>query len=182
MTTIATRERSPLRTDHWLAVAATFFAIAVLVHNSDHVRRGADSVNLDVFWIGSSAIFLEIGLVVLGLMRHRLAALAATAGGFVLAAGYLVTHFLPEHGLLSDSFVSATDVSPLSWFAASLEVTAAITLGVTGLIALRARGGLASATQPNPEQRSLRAAMLHPVVLAMIAGNAVILAVSLVQL
>jgi hypothetical protein len=120
--------------------------------------------------------------VVLGIMRHRLAALAAMAGGFALAAGYVITHFLPEHGLLSDSFVSANDVSPLSWFAASLEVAAAITLGITGLIALRERGGLASATRAHEEQGTVRDALVHPVVVAMIAGNAVILAISFGQL
>ena len=182
MSAIDTRHRPGIRTDAWLAGAATVFAVAVLIHNSDHLRRGADSVNLDVFWIGTSAMFLEVGLVVLGLMRHRLAALAATAGGFSLAAGYVVTHFLPDHGFLSDSFVSATDVSPLSWTAASLEVAAAVTLGVVGLLVLRAGGGLASATRPKAEQRDLRDALLHPVALAMIAGNAVILVVSLVQL
>ena len=158
------------------------FATAVLIHNSDHLRRGADSVNLDVFWIGTSAMFLEVALVVLALMRHRLAPLAATAGGLGLAAGYVVTHFLPEHGFLSDSFVSATDVSPLSWTAASLEVATAVTLGLVGLLALRERGGLASATRPNPDQRPLRDGLLHPVALTMIVGNAVILIVSVLQL
>ncbi|MEY2404788.1 MAG: hypothetical protein QOD38_2339 [Acidimicrobiaceae bacterium] len=171
-----------VRTDAWLPAAATFFAVAVLIHNSDHLRRGADAVNLDVFWIGTSAIALEVALVVLGVMRHRLAPLAAAAGGLALAAGYVITHFLPEHGFLSDSFVSARDVSPLSWFAASLEVTAAITLGVVGLVVLRERGGLASATRPRQDQRSLRAALVHPVVLAMLIGNAAILAISLVDL
>ena len=182
MTAISPRERTQLRTDRWLAAAATFFAIAVLVHNSDHLRRGADSVNLDVFWIGTSAIALEVSLVVLAIMRHRLAALAATAGGFALAAGYVITHFLPEHGLLSDSFVSATNVSPLSWFAASLEVAAALTLGVAGLVVLRERGGLASATTVHAEQTRVSAALVHPVVLTLIGGNAVILAISLAQL
>jgi hypothetical protein len=165
-----------------LAAAATFFAVAVLIHNSDHTRRGADSVNLDVFWIGTSAILLEVGLVVLGLMRHRLAPLAASVGGFSLAAGYVVTHFLPEHGLLSDSFVCASDVSPMSWFAASLEVTAAITLGVVGLIVLRERGGLAAATETHDDQLPLRAGLLHPVTVAMIIGNAAILVISFAQL
>jgi uncharacterized membrane protein YgdD (TMEM256/DUF423 family) len=175
-------DRTKLRTDLSLAAAATFFAAAVLIHNSDHLRRGVDSVSKDVFWVGTSAIFIEVGLVVLALQRHRLAALAATAGGLALAAGYLFVHFLPARSWLSDSFISATDVSPLSWFAASLEVTAAVTLGVVGLMTLRQRGGLAAATQPNPEQRHLRDGLLHPVALAMIGGNAVILVLSFAQL
>ena len=118
----------------------------------------------------------------LACQRHRLAPLAATAGGLSLAAGYVLVHFLPARGWLSDSFTSATNVSPLSWFAASLEVAAAITLGVVGLLVLRERGGLASATRPTDGQRSLSNALLHPIALAMIAGNAAILAISLAQL
>jgi hypothetical protein len=175
-------DRTEVRTDLWLAAAATFFAAAVLIHNSDHLRRGVDSVSKDVFWVGTSSILLEVGLVVLACQRHRLAALAAAAGGLSLAAGYLLVHFLPTHSWLSDSFTSATNVSPLSWFAASLEVAAATTLGVVGLLVLRERGGLTSATRPNREQRSLRDALLHPVALAMIAGNAAILVISLARL
>jgi hypothetical protein len=174
-------QRSSDGTDARLAAAATFFAAAVLIHGADHVRRGIDSVGRDVFWAGTSAIALEVGLVVLAHQRHRLAPLAAAAGGFALAAGYLVVHFLPDHGWLSDSFTSAAHVSPLSWIAASLEVIAALTIGTVGLIVLRERGGLASAARPHAEQAPLRAALLHPVVLAMIAGNIVILAISFAQ-
>ena len=170
------------RTDAWLLAAAAFFTVAVLIHNSDHVRRGADAVSTDVFWVGTSSIAVEIALVVLATQRHRLAPLAAAAGGLSLAAGYVLVHFLPARGWLSDSFTSATGVSPLSWIAASLEVAAAVTLGVVGLIVLRERGGLASATRPHDQQLSLRDGVLHPIALAIIVGNAAILAISLAQL
>jgi hypothetical protein len=182
MNVTALQQRRALSSDQMLAAAATFFAIAVLIHNSDHVRRGADSVHLDVFWIGSAAITLEVSLVVLSIMRHRVAPLAAATGGLFLAVGYVVAHFLPSHPFLSDSFVSASNVSPLSWFAASLEVVAALTLGVTGLVLLHDRGGLASAGRPNAAQGRLGDVLTHPVVAAVIAGNAVILAASLAQL
>lgn len=168
--------------DRWLVAAATFFTVAVLVHNSDHLRRGVSAVSKDVFWVGTSSIIIEVGLVVLACQRHRLAPFAAAASGFSLAAGYILVHFLPSRSWLSDSFTSATNVSPLSWFAASLEVLAAVTLGVVGLMVLRERGGLASATRPWKEQRSLRDALSHPVALTMIVGNAVILVASLTQL
>jgi hypothetical protein len=179
--TLTPVNRTDRRTDARLVAAAGFFTLAVLIHNSDHVRRGNDAVSKDVFWVGTSAIALEVALVVLATQRHRLAPLAAAAGGLSLAFGYVFVHFLPARSWLSDSFTSATDVSPLSWFAASLEVVAAITLGVVGLAALRERGGLASATQPNPEQRSLHEALVHPIALAMIAGNVAILAISFAQ-
>jgi hypothetical protein len=177
---IAPRERTS--TDRRLEAAAVFFAIAVLVHNSDHVRRGAQTLHLDVFVAGTSAIVLEVALVVLPVMRHRVAPLAAAVGGFALAAGYVVTHFLPAHPVLSDSFVSK-NVSPLSWFAASLEVVAALTLGIVGLRTLRERGGLvsAAANRDEPPVVPLRTALLHPAVLALVVGNAVILVISVAQ-
>jgi hypothetical protein len=175
-------DRSRTRTDLRLLAAAAFFTVAVLIHNADHVRRGADAVSKDVFWVGTTSIALEVALVVLATQRHRLAALAATAGGLSLAAGYVLVHFLPARGWLSDSFTSASNVSPLSWTAASLEVVAAATLGVVGLMVLRERGGLASATRSSEAQRSHRDALLHPVALAMIVGNAAIIVISFAQL
>jgi hypothetical protein len=166
MQTLDVVGRTRPRTDGWLVAAATFFTVAVLVHNSDHLRRGVDVVSKDVFWVGTSSIIIEVGLVVLACQRHRLAPLAAAVGGLSLAAGYLVVHFLPSRSWLSDSFTSATNVSPLSWFAASLEVFAAVTLGVVGLIVLRDRGGLASAARPwegqtQPPRRTVSSGRPH---------------------
>lgn len=182
MTSTTAPERTTARIDAWLIGAATFFTVAVLIHNGDHVRRGSDAVSTDVFWAGTASIALEIAVVVLACQRHRLAPLVATASGFGLAAGYLFVHFLPERSWLSDSFTSATNVSPVSWFAASLEVIAAITLGAVGVLALRASGGLASAARPDPDARPLREGLLHPAALTMIAGNAAVLVVSFAQL
>jgi hypothetical protein len=174
---------STVRRDGMLLVgAAAFFTLAVLLHNADHARRGADSVSRDVFWLGTAGIALEVGVVVLATQRHRLAALAAAAVGFPLALGYVVVHFLPARSLFSDSFTSATNVSPLSWSAASLEVVAALALGITGLVVLHRRGGLASAAQPNPDERSVQRALAHPIAVAMILGNAILLAISFAQL
>ena len=91
-----------------------------------------DSVSRDVFWVGTSGVVIEVGIVVLVCQRHRLAPLAAVAVGWSLAPAYVLVHFLPARSWLSDSFTSAHQVSPLSWFAASLEVLAALVLGVTG--------------------------------------------------
>ena len=181
-TSAAPAARREVTLDGLLFGAAAFFAVAVLVHNSDHLRRGADAVKLDVFWIGSAAIFLEVGLVVLAVARHRIAPLASALVGSGLAAGYLLVHFLPARSWLSDSFTSAVNVSPLSWFAASLEVAAAVALATAGLIVLRRRGGVASAREPNPEERPLAEAVRHPLSLAMIVGNAIILTASIAQL
>jgi hypothetical protein len=73
-------------------------------------------------------------------------------------------------------------VSPLSWAAASLEVVAAVVLGVAGVLALRERGGLASAARSSSAQRGVVEGATHPIALVMIVGNAAILASSLIQL
>ncbi len=87
----------------------------------------------------------------------------------------------PGWSWLSDSFTSAVGVSVLSWTAATLEVLAVTTLGLVGFLILRARGGLVSAADAHPSQRPVREALLHPVSVAMIVGNALILSISFVD-
>lgn len=168
--TLARATTTPLR------AAATFFALAVLIHNSDHLRRGGDAISADVFWLGSAAIILEVAVVVLVFMRHPAAPLVATAVGFQLALGYLAVHFTPERGWFSDSFVSG-DGSVLSVAAASLETVAALGLGVVGAIALRHQGepGVRAGAGTVPLAEVLR----HPLVVAMVLGNVVIFVGSL---
>jgi hypothetical protein len=55
--------------DRLLHLAAIVFAIAVLVHNSDHLRRGGDSVPTDVFVLGTLGMILEVAVVALVLMQ-----------------------------------------------------------------------------------------------------------------
>jgi hypothetical protein len=186
MTTIDATTVAPLQdtgtADRILLGAASLFALAVLVHNSDHLRRGADSIGRDVLWAGTAAVLVEVAAVVLACQRHRLAPLAAVTIGWSLAPAYVLVHFLPARSWLSDSFVSASSVSPLSWFAASFEVVAALALGLAGWMVLRRRGGLASAAQPYRAERPLTTALLHPLALAMLAGNVVILVLTMAQL
>lgn len=170
------------RGDRLLLAAATLFTVAVLVHNSDHVRRGIDSVSRQVFWVGTAGILVEVGVVVLACQRHRVAPLAAVAAGWSLAPAYLLVHFLPAHWWLGDSFTVAHHVAALSWFAASFEVVAATLLGLAGWVVLQQRGGLASAARPHEPQRSTLAGFLHPVAAAMLLGNVVIVAISFSQL
>jgi hypothetical protein len=178
---VATPDRSRARDDRLLGWAATFFAVAVLLHNADHLRRGADAVGTDVFWVGSAAVLAEVAVVVVVFLRHATAPLAAVAIGAPLAAGYVLVHVTPERGWLSDSFVNG-DVSALSWAVALLEIAAAVTLGMVGAAVLRRRG-LADAAQPPPiPGRSLGEVLAHPVVAAMVVGNVVIFAASVADL
>lgn len=172
-----TIQRSEVESDRSLQVAAAVFTAVVLFHNGDHVRRGAEAVSSDVFWAGSASIVLEVGIVVLILLGHRLAPLAAAASGFALAAGYVLVHLLPPRGWLSDALFSG-GAEAISQVAALTEVAGALLLGVAGWSALRRRGGPVSATEDVP-LRPWSAVLTNPVVLAMGLGNAVIFVVSI---
>ena len=168
MTETLTRPRTGTAPLH---AAATFFAVAVLVHNGDHLRRGGDSVSGDVFWLGSAAILLEILVVVLVYMRHPFAPMLATVAGFQLALGYLGVHFTPERTWFSDSFTDGAQAASIA--AASLETTAALVLGVVGAMALRRRAYDGVDTVPFGD------VVRHPVVVAMVIGNVAVFAGSL---
>ncbi len=161
--------------------AATFFTVAVLLHNGDHLRRGSGSVEGDVVWAGSLAILLEVGVVAAIFMRHRVAPLLAAASGAGLAVGYVVVHLMPGRGWLSDPLFDG-GASWMSQSAAMLEIAAAVALGAAGWTALQARGGLASATSGPVAERTASEGLLHPVVLAMAVGNALIFAFTIAGL
>jgi hypothetical protein len=127
-----------------LRLAAIGFAVAVVLHTADHLRRGLGSVDGDVQLAGNLALVLEVGVVVLVLIEHRWAPLAAAVVGGSLAAGYVLVHVLPGRGWLSDPLFSGA-ASPVSQTAALLEIAAATWLAVAGVAELRQRGGLASA-------------------------------------
>jgi hypothetical protein len=178
---VAVATRSVVDVDAWLLRAAGLFAVAVVLHNGDHLRRGPGSTSADVTWLGTFGVVVEVAVVVLVCQQHRLAPLAAAVTGVTLAAGYVLVHFLPERSWFSDSFTSAADVSPLSWLAASLEVVAAVALAVAGLAVLSRRGGLASASRPHPGQLSLREGLLHPLALSFALSQVVTLAITAAQ-
>ena len=167
--------------DRWLRWAASFFVIAVLFHNGDHARRGADSVSADLFWVGLLGILVEVGIVVFVFLGHRLSALAAASTGFSLAGAYVVVHGLPQRGWLSDPLLESGSAT-VSRATAILLIVAAVALGMVGAVVLRRRGGLAAATVSLGPSRPLADVLAHPVVIAMIAGNAVIIALSLADL
>jgi hypothetical protein len=134
----------------WLRPTAAFFALAVILHNADHLRRGVDATGRDVLWLGTAGIALEVLIVALIFARHRWAPLVAAVVGFNLAIGYVVVHFLPARSWFSDSFTSAQHVSWLSWSATSLEVVAAVMVATVACAVLASRGGVAVTTSRSP--------------------------------
>jgi hypothetical protein len=108
------------------------FAVALLVHGADHLRRGTDVLSGEVMWAGTVQNAGALVTLVLVFTRHRLAPLAAILIGFTSAFGFTVVHFLPEHGFFSDAFPGAdahADVTPFSWAAAAFEVVVDLAIG-----------------------------------------------------
>lgn len=167
------------RTVAWarLRAAAAVFTLAVLVHNFDHVRRGVDTLSKDVFWAGTAALIVEIAIVWLVFAGHRRAPSVSVAGGFSLAAGYLFVHFTPARSWLSDS-LAAEHAAAVSWFAASFETIGALLVALAALAVLRA----GAASDPAGGDGNLVRALTHPVVLAALVGNAIVLAISFASL
>jgi len=134
-------------TDFYLQTTAVIFAAAVLVHGSDHVRRGLDASPTAVMIAGSIQAVVVLIAVVLVFRRTRWAPQAAIVAGFASAALFIYAHVLPTYAhvlpgfwTLSDSFVSEphTHVSWFSWVTAVLEIITGIVFGVAGARALRA--------------------------------------------
>jgi hypothetical protein len=170
------------RAQRRLLIAGAVFAAAVIVHNADHIRRGADAITRDVFWLGVPAVLVEVGLVVVIFQRNWVAPLAALVYGPFLAAGYVEVHFLPRHGFLSDSFTSAVHVSPLSWFAASFEIVGALAIAVCGWRLLRSQGGLHSLAAANRPASAFQASRIHPITVVTVISQAAVLVISFIQL
>lgn len=178
--TLPTSVDDDLAGDRWLLWAATVFTGAVLFHNIDHARRGAHSVSTDLFWVGLFGIVVEVGIVLLVFLRHRMSALAATSVGFSLAAAYVIVHVLPRRAWLSDPLFESGPEN-VSRAAALVLIVAAVTLGMVGAAVLRRRGLAAATAGPGPS-RPLTSVLTHPVVAAMVVGNAVVVAVSIADL
>ncbi|MFD5174521.1 hypothetical protein ACFWM1_01825 [Nocardia sp. NPDC058379] len=126
-----------------LRAATAVFAVALVVHGADHLRRGMDATSALVNALGTLQLLAALLVVVLVFRRHSAAPLAAVIVGFASAAGFFVVHLLPDwFGPLSDSFVNApadANVTGFSWFAALFEIAADLAVGLAGLRVLRER-------------------------------------------
>jgi hypothetical protein len=100
-----------------LRYAGGLYAVGLVLHTADHVRRGLDVLTPEV----SVAGYLSIGggLLVLALILygHRLAPIAAVAYGLPAAIGTAASHLLPHWSSFSDAFPGAhgTGVTGVSW-------------------------------------------------------------------
>jgi len=125
-----------LRAERLLRITAVVFAVAVVVHGADHLRRGPDAVTEVVRGAGAIQFVLGAVAVVLVFRRHQLAPTMAVYVGFISALGFAAAHLLPQWSAFSDPFTGsavAPGVTAFSWFAALFEIGADIAFGVAGL-------------------------------------------------
>lgn len=129
--------------DTTLRAATAVFAVALLVHGADHLRRGMDATSALVNALGTLQLLFALLTVFLVFRRHQEGARAAVFIGFASAAGFTIVHLLPDwFGPLSDSFINAppsAGVTGFSWFAALFEIAADLAIAIAGLRVLRSR-------------------------------------------
>ncbi|HEX2576396.1 MAG TPA: hypothetical protein VHK88_08615 [Aquihabitans sp.] len=138
-----TTERTRTSPAGGLRLAAVGFAVAAVLHNADHLRRGLGGVTTELQVAGYAAMALSALAVVVVLVGHRTAPIVAVAAGFPLAAGFAASHWLPHWSALSDPFVDG-GAAVVSIVASLLEIAGALWLGAAGLRVLR-HDGLARA-------------------------------------
>jgi hypothetical protein len=128
------------RSARTLQLAGAVFAVGSLVHLLDHLRRGQGSVTDTLYWAGNLALIVQVAVITLVLTRHKVAPIAAAAGGFPLALGFLAAHWLPEWSALSDPVWEIDSLPVLSYAASSLEILGALAVGACGLAIVRREG------------------------------------------
>jgi len=119
-----------------LRYAAVFYALAMVAHTADHLRRGIDTVTPQVLWAGTASSLVVVVAIALIFLGNRWAPAVALVVGFANAFGVAAVHLLPPWSVFSDSFPGA-HVSALSWAAVLVEIVGALAFGVAGLLALR---------------------------------------------
>ncbi|WP_194816898.1 hypothetical protein [Nocardia sp. XZ_19_385] len=138
MTHPTTTRTEPVPALRW---ATAIFAVALVVHGYDHLRRGMDTVSSTVMALGTIQMFAAVITIALVATGHRWAPPAAILVGFASAIGFTLVHLFPDwFGPFSDSFINppaSAKVTGFSWFAAIFEITAALAIGSAGLRARR---------------------------------------------
>jgi hypothetical protein len=127
------------RGERLLRSAALVFFVGFLLHNADHSRRGLSVLTPEVIWAGTAGAILSLGALVLIVMGHRLAPLAAAIAGFSMAVGVTAVHLLPHWSAFSDA-LPGSNVDVWTWLAVFAEVGGALALGLAGAYALRHDG------------------------------------------
>jgi hypothetical protein len=130
----------PLRIGRdWLAIAATAFLAANLLHGADHIRQHLAGVDTEVLVGGGMLTAAAVAVLIVVRRRDPRAPLLATVVGFAAAVLVAASHIAPHWSVLSDSYIDDIHADALAWAVMLLEFAAGFLLGVVGVHELRAR-------------------------------------------
>jgi hypothetical protein len=80
----------------WLAIAATPFLAANLLHGADHVRQHLAGVDIEVFLGGGLLTVVAVVVFLAARRRHPQAPVLAVYVGFVAAVLVAASHIAPH--------------------------------------------------------------------------------------
>lgn len=112
-------------------VGAVAFALAFVLHNADHFRRGLDVVTPYVLWGGVALGTIAIVSIVLVAIDHAYAPPAAVVAGVALGLGAAASHLLPTWSVFSDPLWS-NGADAFTWAAVVLEVGMSLVFAFLG--------------------------------------------------
>ncbi len=132
------RERSEAgarRSYPLLPWASALYAIGIIAHTADHLRRGTDVLTPEVLWAGNVSTMAGVVVIALVLARQRAAPYIAAAFGAAVSVGVSAVHLLPHWSAFSDAFPGShgAGVSPISWVVVLLEIIGALSMTVAVL-------------------------------------------------
>jgi hypothetical protein len=120
-----------------LRYATGLYAIGLVAHTADHLRRGTGVLTHHVFWAGNLSTLLGVITVAMVFSRHRLAPVMAAAFGLPVALGVAAVHLLPHWSAFSDAFPGAAPASKVEAISYVVVLTEIVGAALTGIIGLR---------------------------------------------
>jgi hypothetical protein len=123
----------------WLAIAATAFLTANLLHVADHFRQDLAGLNVVILLLGGLVTASAVAVFIAARRGWPSAPLLATVVGLQAAIGVSASHIAPEWSVISASYSDEIHPDTLAWAVMLAEVVTASLLAVAGLHALRAR-------------------------------------------
>lgn len=120
-----------------LRYATGLYAIGLVAHTADHLRRGTGVLTHHVFWAGNLSTLFGVITVAMVFNRHRLAPVMAAAFGLPVAIGVAAVHLLPHWSVFSDAFPGAAPASKVEWISYAVVLIEIAGAALTGIIGMR---------------------------------------------
>jgi hypothetical protein len=114
-----------------LAVAATLFVAANILHTLDHLRQGLDGLTPEILTAGTLLSIAAVFALVLALRGDAPAPVVSAGVGLAGALGVAAAHLAPHWSAFSDPYPDL-GLDALSWAVMLAEIAAGVVLAVAG--------------------------------------------------